>query len=427
MAKSKLDFDELARGLGAERRGQVKAGPGYFGAAQLATELAHRLRAPATGGRPTDPSWTERRIVPLRRTTLERLNVDANRLGIEPMQLAAFLIEKGLDSIVRNPSGQAPMIPVPTPSRAEKIMKKKRKHHHVWQTYLRGWAHGEKVFCLREGRVFESGLMGVANKRDFYKPERLSADELVLLRKLALATPRPHIQAVNAGWLETLTLPFRIVDMIPTSPTNIAAAEAINAVVHNYEEDLHAKVESDAIKYLDALRRRDASFFAIADDCADFLLFACLQYTRTARMQHAIMEATARDFPGLRLERIWKVLRYPVASNIAWVIYAERANWRMIFLDNRTGRPFVAGDQPIVNTYAMASLGEEPTKLEFYYPLSPRLGLLITERPELANRASLTMDLEQVNRYNSYIAQASYEQVFADSPEVLEQISAGLY
>jgi len=109
MAKPKLDFDELARGLGAERRGQVKASPGYFGAAQLATELAHRLRVPANGGRPTDPTWTERRIVPLRRSTLERLNADAGRLGIEPMQLAALLIEKGLDSVEQTSSGQAPM------------------------------------------------------------------------------------------------------------------------------------------------------------------------------------------------------------------------------------------------------------------------------------------------------------------------------
>ena len=99
MAGPKLNFDELARDLGAERRRAIEASPGYFGASQLAAELAHRLRVPANGGRPTDPTWTERRIVPLRRRTLDRLNADADRLGIEPMQLAALLIEKGLDSI----------------------------------------------------------------------------------------------------------------------------------------------------------------------------------------------------------------------------------------------------------------------------------------------------------------------------------------
>src|SRR5215831_10656326 len=99
MAKAKLDLDKLARGLGAERRGRVEAGAGHFGAAQLAAELAHRLRVPASGGRPTDPSWTERRVVPLRQHTLERLHADADLLSIEPMQLAALLIEKGLDSV----------------------------------------------------------------------------------------------------------------------------------------------------------------------------------------------------------------------------------------------------------------------------------------------------------------------------------------
>jgi hypothetical protein len=109
MARPKLDFDELARGLGAERRGRVKTSPGLFGAAQLATELAHRLRVPASGGRPTDPAWTVRRIVPLRRATLERLNADADRLGIEPMQLAALLIEKGLDSVKQSSSRRTPI------------------------------------------------------------------------------------------------------------------------------------------------------------------------------------------------------------------------------------------------------------------------------------------------------------------------------
>jgi len=99
MAKTKLDFDKLAQGLGAQRRGRVEAGAGYFAAAQFAAELALRLRVPANGGRPTDPTWTERRIVPLRQLTLQRLNADAGRLRVEPMQLAALLIEKGLERL----------------------------------------------------------------------------------------------------------------------------------------------------------------------------------------------------------------------------------------------------------------------------------------------------------------------------------------
>jgi hypothetical protein len=37
--KVRLDFDEIARGLGAERKGNVPASGGYFGAVQLAADI----------------------------------------------------------------------------------------------------------------------------------------------------------------------------------------------------------------------------------------------------------------------------------------------------------------------------------------------------------------------------------------------------
>jgi hypothetical protein len=68
-----LDMDLIARALGAERRGKVSPGGGYFGALQLAAEVASRFRVPEGGGRLTDPSWSELRVVPLSPQTLERL------------------------------------------------------------------------------------------------------------------------------------------------------------------------------------------------------------------------------------------------------------------------------------------------------------------------------------------------------------------
>jgi len=50
--------------------------------------------------RPTDPRWTERRLVPLALETLERLEDITARvrkhggINVEPMQLAALLLEK---------------------------------------------------------------------------------------------------------------------------------------------------------------------------------------------------------------------------------------------------------------------------------------------------------------------------------------------
>ena len=101
--KTQLDMDKIAKVLGAERKGKVGASGGYFGAMQLLAEIEARFRRPIRGGRPTDPHWTERRLVPLAPRTLELLDELAAKvrkrggLSIDPMQLAALLLEKTIE------------------------------------------------------------------------------------------------------------------------------------------------------------------------------------------------------------------------------------------------------------------------------------------------------------------------------------------
>lgn len=103
--KTQLDMDKIAKGLGAERRGKVTASSGYFGAMQLLADIGARFRVPAGGGRPTDPHWTERRLVPLAPRTLERLEEITAKIrkhggvNVEPMQLAALLLEKTTEGL----------------------------------------------------------------------------------------------------------------------------------------------------------------------------------------------------------------------------------------------------------------------------------------------------------------------------------------
>jgi hypothetical protein len=79
----------------------VTATGGYFGAMQLAAEVAARFRAPAGGGRNTDPDWTERRLIPLNPATLERLEhlaavLSEQGVRVTPLQVAALLLERAI-------------------------------------------------------------------------------------------------------------------------------------------------------------------------------------------------------------------------------------------------------------------------------------------------------------------------------------------
>lgn len=103
--KSQLDMDKIAKALGATRRGKVRASGGYFGALQLYADVQQKFRTPKGGGRPTDPAWTERRLVGLSTETLRRLQDIATRISktkgvhLNAMQVAAILIERALLAI----------------------------------------------------------------------------------------------------------------------------------------------------------------------------------------------------------------------------------------------------------------------------------------------------------------------------------------
>jgi len=100
--KPRLNMDKIAKALGAERKGKVHASAGYFGAAQLVAEIEERFRIPPGGGRPTDPQWTEKRLVGLSPDTLERLSQIASeirtstQIHLNAMQVAALLLEKAI-------------------------------------------------------------------------------------------------------------------------------------------------------------------------------------------------------------------------------------------------------------------------------------------------------------------------------------------
>jgi hypothetical protein len=71
---------------------------------QLRAEIAARLHS--SGGRPTDPRWTLKRVVPFGSGSWQDLEHFASRLSeagrsVSPAQLAAMLVERGLGELQR--------------------------------------------------------------------------------------------------------------------------------------------------------------------------------------------------------------------------------------------------------------------------------------------------------------------------------------
>lgn len=105
MKRRKLDHSKLARNLGSAVYSRIAAKPGYFGALQVAQEVRRRFKAPASGGRARDPRWTAKRLIPIRPDTLPRLQELARKVSeivgyrVEPLQVAALLVERNLEAL----------------------------------------------------------------------------------------------------------------------------------------------------------------------------------------------------------------------------------------------------------------------------------------------------------------------------------------
>lgn len=100
-AKKKLTPEEISKALGASVMIDLKErhGRGPLGWLEMLHLVQDRLVS--SGGRPSDPLWDTKRLVPFKRQTWERLTEQAQAMSahgrkVGPAQLAAFLIEERL-------------------------------------------------------------------------------------------------------------------------------------------------------------------------------------------------------------------------------------------------------------------------------------------------------------------------------------------
>jgi len=299
---------------------------------------------------------------------------------------------------------------------------KKRKQHYVWRYYLRSWSENEKIFCLRDGKIFESNLMGVANKRDFYRLKELNLDDIKFIKKFAIDPSPPHLQKLHYNLIKQFnSIPFELKSYVDSKGIDDSKLKGeIDKAINNLEEDLHGGIESSAIKYIDSILREDIKFFNTDEGKMEFIYFLCVQYMRTQKIKLSVLNATSVN-KSINTEKIWNVLSHILATNMGWNLYANR-KFKMVLLKNNSVKEFITGDQPVINTYATSvSNLTPPDKLEFYYPVSPSLAILITEKENHKESNRLALNEKDVVSYNKLIVKNCHDQIYATSKSILEE------
>jgi Protein of unknown function (DUF4238) len=272
----------------------------------------------------------------------------------------------------------------------------KQRHHHVWQKYLKPWTTDGAIWCLQNGRIFPTGTTTVAVERNFYYLHRLTVDDLALLRALVDSghplSKRNYIQLLS-----------RFMNEHPT--------EAL--------EEYHTRIEASFIPNLESALSGDISFYSDDQRCPGFLNFLSTQYMRT---KGAKERAIAGCSPDRRagISRLWNVAVLKLAMDVGASLYSERNSRKLVLIHNRTEVPFITGDQPAINL--KGTRPRPPEKLSIYYPISPRLALLLAEVDETPLFADEGLTPAQASFLNMTIFEACYQQVFGKSEESLRSL-----
>tara|TARA_Y100001972_G_scaffold49378_1_gene60646 strand:- start:12330 stop:13154 length:825 start_codon:yes stop_codon:yes gene_type:complete len=272
-----------------------------------------------------------------------------------------------------------------------------------------------------DGRTFKSNLMGIAQEKYFYKLRELGQAEIEFLQGIIALDNRPVIRQINMGWIEFFGKVFEIRDMFNSRKIQHDELDRLfDILICNYEEQFQGKIEAEGIKYLEALYKKDLSFLDDDDELIQFLFFVCQQYMRTEAIKSSVLKSL-KGYKGLDVESIWTVLRHIQATSMGFSLYQDRKKYRVVLIENESSLPFITGDQPIVNTCALSTPeGEAPEELELYYPLSPELALLLTEKESKPFKVISSDD--DVASLNNHIVTQSSKQVFASEIDILEAL-----
>src|SRR5262245_12879556 len=129
-----------------------------------------------------------------------------------------------------------------------------------------------------------------------------------------------------------------------------------------------------------------------------------------------------------KLRRVQELLRRrsdaaaPDAANVGASLFQERKQRRLILLTNDTNVPLVTGDQPVINLLGIRQAGSEPTFTTLYYPVSPRLAVLLPEPGLSCSYGSGPLSAKSVDELNRRISADSHAQVFGNTGEVLHSL-----
>lgn len=299
---------------------------------------------------------------------------------------------------------------------------KKKKHHYVWQNYLQAWAENNQIYCLRDNKIFLTNLVNIAQERFFYKIFELNEYELFLIREL-MKPVNPQLMRGVETQIDLLQAPFKAKrKLISLGFDKDIVEKEFSLIEANYEEDLHGLIEGKVIEVIEQLRNCDVKLLEVGELKVHLLHFLASQYFRTKKIRDSFNRNVEQNFKlkNVDFSKIQKVLCHVFAYTVGATLYSEN-DTGIFLIKNSTAIPFITGDQPVVNTFATGNEGKDIQDLEFYYPISPAVAVIVSRKKNYMGSVIEVLDTDRIKAWNKHIFLQSNEQLYSREKSLLEE------
>ena len=161
----------------------------------------------------------------------------------------------------------------------------KYRHHYVWKKYLEPWTNDGKLWCLREGKIFNPNTDNIAHEKGFYKLREVSDAALKFLIDFASSSGSEDSKRVQNGWIQMLTVVFEYKrQAISIGIDDDEFWIEIDRLINNTQENLHMGIETAVAELVQRLLEGDTSFYEQDELCMEFINYLAFQQLRTKKV-----------------------------------------------------------------------------------------------------------------------------------------------
>ena len=141
------------------------------------------------------------------------------------------------------------------------------------------------------------------------------------------------------------------------------------------------------------------------------MIYLCIQYTRTNHMHNRLLKESSiiKVLPEGSLKIIAIFFAITLAANLV-------INYKLSIsiLNNLSDVEFITTDQPIIN--------KENERIQFYYPISPSVALLISPSDTSLRNEYKIQSKDEIMRYNQLLLKSKPEFIFSRNQKDLSRI-----